>query len=225
MPSCWTSRPAATPGSWPATTSPAERTRPVTDDRRPATDDRESSPGDGAAMTVWSGVAEAYRRSFATLCAGTIDTLLEDTAASPGGDGPTTSGRPRHLDVGGGTGRLALAAAQRGRDVVAADVDPDMAALARDTADGSGRADQAQEGTVSVLEAGSPTLPCPDASFDAITANFVINHVPDPRATMQDLVRLAAPSARVALTIWPAAPAPHLVSYGEAARLDRKSVV
>jgi len=176
-------------------------------------------------MTAWSGVAEAYRRSFATLCAGTIDTLLEDTAASPGGDGPTTSGRPRHLDVGCGTGRLALAAAQRGRDVVAADVDPDMAALARatadgrDGADGSDGADQAQEGTVSVLEAGSPTLPCPDASFDAITANFVINHVPDPRATMQDLVRLAAPSARIALTIWPAAPAPHLASYGEAARL------
>src|SRR5690625_675262 len=36
---------------------------------------------------------------------------------------------------------------------------------------------------------------------------------------MQDLARLAAPSARIALTIWPAAPGPHLASYGEAARL------
>ena len=170
-------------------------------------------------MTPWSGVAEAYRRSFATLCAGTIDILLEDTEPSSGDNGRPASGRLRHLDAGCGTGQLALAAARCGRDVVAADKDPDMAALTRATAGGIDDSDPALEGGVSVLEAGSPTLPCPDASFDAISANFVINHVPDPRATMQDLARLAAPSARIALTIWPAAPGPHLASYGEAARL------
>lgn len=176
-------------------------------------------------MTSWSGVAEAYRRSFATLCAGTIDILLEGTAPAADGNQPPRSGRRRHLDVGCGTGQLALAAARRGREVVAADADPDMAALTRVTTsrnsgnDGNDGASATQEGTVSVLEAGSPTLPFPDASFDAITANFVINHVPDPRATLRDLARLAAPSAPIALTIWPAAPGPHLASYGEAARL------
>src|SRR5690625_1430909 len=157
-------------------------------------------------MTSWSGVAEAYRRSFATLCAGTIDILLASTEPSSGDNGLPARGRLRHLDAGCGTGQLALAAARCGRDVVAADKDPDMAALTRATAGGIDDSDPALEGGVSVLEAGSPTLPCPDASFDAISANFVINHVPDPRATMQDLARLAAPSARVALTIWPAAP-------------------
>lgn len=165
-------------------------------------------------MNSWSSVAEAYRRSFATLCAGPIDRLLGDTA-SPG-SGPVGGGAPaptplRHLDVGCGTGELALAAAGRGRRVVAADVDPDMISLTR-------RAVASQAEAVTVLQAGSPVLPVPAGSFDAITANFVVNHVPDPRATVRDLTRLAAPSARIAMTIWPAAPGPHLAAYGQAAR-------
>lgn len=165
-------------------------------------------------MNSWSGVAEAYRRSFAALCAGTIEMLLDDTARP--GLGPTGGDAPgqaalRHLDVGCGTGELAVAAAGRGRQVAAADVDPDMIALTR-------HAVVRQTAAVTVLQAGSPSLPLPDASFDAITANFVVNHVPDPRATVRDLARLAAPSARIAVTIWPAVPGPHLAAYGEAAR-------
>lgn len=149
-------------------------------------------------MSTWSGVAEAYRRSFATLCAGTIPTMLEATASG------TT-----HLDLGSGTGDLALAAAREGRGVVAVDPDPDMVAMTRAALAPAG---------ARVLEAAAPTLPLPDASVGAITANFVVNHVPDPRATMRDLARVAAPSAPIALTIWPAAPGPHLAAYGEAAR-------
>ena len=48
-------------------------------------------------------MATAYRRSFATLCAGTIETML-DMAFRRVGEGPA-----RHLDVGCGTGELAVA--------------------------------------------------------------------------------------------------------------------
>ena len=131
-------------------------------------------------MSTWSGTAEAYRESFATLCGGTVERLLADTS---GGS---------HLDVGSGTGDLAGAAAARGRAVVAVDADPEMVTLSRRVVPGH------------VVEASLPHLPFDDDSFDAVTANFVINHVDDPRAAMRDLARVARPGGRVAVTIWPA---------------------
>ena len=68
-------------------------------------------------MSTWTGVADAYRASFATLCEGTIARLLNDT-----------HGRD-HLDVGSGTGILAARAASLGRKVVAVDADPEMVAM------------------------------------------------------------------------------------------------
>lgn len=131
-------------------------------------------------MGTWSGVAEAYRDSFATLCAGTIERLLTDTS---GGS---------HLDVGSGTGALAARAAALGRRVVGIDADPEMAAMS--TAVVPGR----------VVEGMLPDLPFADHAFEAVTANFVINHVPDPRAAMRELTRVTRPGGRVAATIWPA---------------------
>ena len=150
-------------------------------------------------MSTFHGVADAYCRSFATLCAGTIPALLEATA-------PATD----HLDVGCGTGDLALAAAREGRRVLGVDPDPDMVSLA-------GRAASSAGADIDLLGAGAPTLPLADSSAAAVTANFVVNHVPDPRATVQDLARVAVPSAPIAMTIWPAAPGPHLAAYAQAA--------
>lgn len=133
-----------------------------------------------ASVGRWSGVADAYRASFATLCEGTVERLLSDTS---GGD---------HLDVGCGTGILAARAAALGRAVVAVDADPEMAALSRAVIPGC------------VVEAALPDLPFDDGTFDAVTANFVINHVRDPRAALRELSRVTHPGGRVAVTIWPA---------------------
>ncbi|WP_195908258.1 class I SAM-dependent methyltransferase [Nostocoides sp. HKS02] len=134
-------------------------------------------------MGTWSGVADAYRESFATLCAGAIERLLADTSGE------------RHLDVGSGTGALAARADALGRKVIAIDADPEMVAVS--TAVAGGR----------VVEGSLPDLPFDDNAFDAVTANFVINHVPDPRAGMRELARVVRPGGRVAATIWPSQPA------------------
>lgn len=151
-------------------------------------------------MSSFEGTAAAYRRSFATLCAGTIPALLAAT---------DTEGL--HLDVGCGTGELARAAVAEGRQVLALDPDPDMVALSRS-------AGAPGPGSLTVRQAGAPGLPLADGSAGAVTANFVVNHVPDPRAAVRDLARAAAPSAPIAMTIWPSTPGPHLAAYGEAAR-------
>ena len=134
----------------------------------------------------WSAVAQAYAATFAPLCSGTVDPLLAAAGISGGGPGM------RVLDVGAGTGDLAAAALAAGAEVTAVDPDPDMLALARE------RAPQARLG-----RAGLPELPFGDAAYDAVLANFVVNHVRDPRAGMRELARVAATGGRVAVTIWP----------------------
>jgi SAM-dependent methyltransferase len=131
-------------------------------------------------MRDWNGTAEAYDRSFATLCDGTVERMLADL---PGGD---------LLDVGCGTGRLAEAAEANGRQVTAVDADPSMLAVARRRLRGT------------VLRAALPELPVEEGSAEAIAANFVVNHVGRPRAAVRELRRVLRPGGCLAMTIWPA---------------------
>lgn len=135
------------------------------------------------AEALWTGVARAYARSFAGLCAGAVPTLLDGLA--PGS---------RLLEVGCGPGTLAAAARSRGLDVVASEPDPEMAGLARERLGAD------------VLVAGLPDLPLPDAGFDVVVASFVLNHVDDPRAGARELVRVTAPGGVVRATTWTSAP-------------------
>jgi SAM-dependent methyltransferase len=146
-------------------------------------------------VTTWSGTtgtAEAYQVSFATLCAGTTSRLLEDAA-----DGPL-------LDVGAGTGELAARAAAAGLGVVAVDADPAMVAMAAAVVPGQ------------VAHAALPRLPFADHTFASTTANFVVNHVPDPRAAVRELARVTRPGGRVGLTSWTTAPPAWGTLVGEA---------
>lgn len=54
--------------------------------------------------------------------------------------------------------------------------------------------------------AALPHLPFRSGSFDAVTANFVLNHVGDPAATLTELRRVLRPGGRLAVTIWPQPP-------------------
>lgn len=135
------------------------------------------------AEVLWSGVARAYARSFAGLCAGAVPVMVDGL---PRGS--------RLLDVGCGPGGLAAAARAAGHEVVAVEPDPEMAELA------SSRLGQ------DVVVAGLPDLPFADDGFDAVVANFVLNHVDDPRAGVRELVRVAAPGGAVRATIWTGAP-------------------
>lgn len=136
---------------------------------------------------AWSGVGPSYAQSFAHLCAGAIAPLLEATAGILG----PLSGR-RLADVGCGNGNLAAVAIELGADVTGVDPDAGMLSMARVAAP---QAD--------LLPGGLPDLPLPSSDFDAVLANFVINHLGDPRAAVAELIRICRPRGAVGVTIWP----------------------
>lgn len=135
----------------------------------------------------WTDVADVYAETFALLCAGTFADVLA------GGGIYEASTIPRRvLDVGTGTGALAALATEAGAEVTAVDPDPEMLRIAERTAPNARH-----------HQAGLPDLPFSDDSFDAVLANFVVNHLQDPRGGMVEIARVAAPGALIAVTIWP----------------------
>jgi SAM-dependent methyltransferase len=74
--------------------------------------------------------------------------------------------------------------------------------------------------------AALPALPFRDAVFDAVLANFVINHVGRPLAALTELSRVTVPGGHVAVTIWPQPPARGVALLTRAIRdcgADRRS--
>lgn len=138
---------------------------------------------------AWQDTADAYLRSFARLCAGTVDEMLR--LAGPGGGGR------RLLDIGTGPGTVAAAAGRHGHRVIGLDSDRSMIDLA------------ARRNPRIAFGVGAlPDLPRRDHAFDVITANFVVNHTPDPRRAVAELYRVTLPGGRLVATIWPARPLP-----------------
>ncbi len=96
------------------------------------------------------------------------------------------------LDVGCGTGTLAIAAARRGALVRALDPSPDLLEHARR------KARRARVDVTFDLGTGE-SLPYADDSFDVVLSSLVLHHLShdDLRASVQELRRVVRPSGRV----------------------------
>ncbi|WP_339573850.1 methyltransferase domain-containing protein [Pseudokineococcus basanitobsidens] len=104
----------------------------------------------------------------------------------------------RVLDLGGGTGGLAVELASRGHDVVVVDPSPDaLAALAR-------RADEvgvAQRLTGVQGDAEDLSAHVADASVDVLLAHGVLEVVEDPRAALAACRRALRPTGRLSVLV------------------------
>jgi len=149
-------------------------------------------------------LAQAYRRSFARLCAGTVDTIAADLGP------PASSAAGRLLDAGCGTGNVARATAGCGWSVTAVDVDPQMLTV--------GRAD-CTDLPVGWVRSALPRSGLRADTFDAVVANFVVNNLADPRAAVRELARVTRPGGVVALTAWVSDRATHISLIKEAFRV------
>ena len=98
------------------------------------------------------------------------------------------------LDLGCGTGTLAVAAARAAPDVTVTGIDADPSILAR------ARERAVANGLEIVFDEGRSTqLPYADASFDLVLATLFFHHLPDEekRKTAAEVVRVLRPGGRL----------------------------
>jgi SAM-dependent methyltransferase len=106
------------------------------------------------------------------------------------------------LDLGAGAGRHAFEAARRGARVVPFDLDAAALKDAAATLLAMLEAGEATGGTFPGCVTGDATrLPFADGAFDRVIASEVLEHVPDDRAAIAELVRVLRPGGTVAVTV------------------------
>jgi SAM-dependent methyltransferase len=132
---------------------------------------------------AWSGAT--YER-IAEALAPIHRRMVETVEVRPG---------ERFLDLACGTGGVALVAARAGAEVTGLDISEDQLAKARAAADNEGLAIRFDEGDVE-------SLPYGDASFDAVASAFGVVFASDHARAADELTRVCAPGARVAITSW-----------------------
>jgi SAM-dependent methyltransferase len=101
----------------------------------------------------------------------------------------------RVLDVAGGSGNAALAAARRMCDVVCTDYVPSLLERGRERA-------AAERLEIAFEVADAENLPYPDASFDAITSVVGVMFAPDQERAAAELLRVCKPGGMIGLANW-----------------------
>lgn len=106
------------------------------------------------------------------------------------------------LDVGTGTGVLALAAIRRwpGSRVVAIDASDGMLAAAE--AEAGRRLRRDERARIRFERALADRLPLPDRSMDAVISSFVLQLVPSRIRALRELARVLRPDGRLAYVTW-----------------------
>ena len=94
----------------------------------------------------------------------------------------------RILDLGCGTGMLLDELSKRCKFVIGVDVSAEMLNLARRRADAM------------LVRADADQLPFADSSFDAAVSVTLLQNMPDPAVTMQELARVVKPNGIIVVT-------------------------
>ena len=99
------------------------------------------------------------------------------------------------LDVGCGTGTVAMIAARAGARVTAVDPAKRLLEVAR--------ADAERQGLeIAFLHGDAARLPTTDSAFHAVLSNFATIFAPDPAVAVAEAVRVMAADARIVFSAW-----------------------
>ncbi|HUB12741.1 MAG TPA: methyltransferase domain-containing protein [Acetobacteraceae bacterium] len=130
----------------------------------------------------WEQAAPVFDASVATATGQFVEALLDAGGVREG---------MRVLDVACGSGVAAAEAAERGAIPSGVDFSPAMLAVARATHPG-----------LEFHPGDAEALPCTDATFDAVVANFGIHHVPRPEVALAESFHALAQGGRIAVSFW-----------------------
>ena len=106
-----------------------------------------------------------------------------------------TSGQ-RVLDVGSGTGVVALTAKRTGADVTGSDLSPALVERARQNA-------ELAKLDIPFREADVENLPFEDAEFDVVLSQFGHMFGPQAEKTLAEMLRVLKPGGTIAFSTWP----------------------
>jgi SAM-dependent methyltransferase len=112
--------------------------------------------------------------------------LVEASGIGPG---------QRVLDVGAGTGNASLPAAERGAQVTASDLTPELLEAGRKRAQDAGL-------ELEWAEADAERLPFEDASFDVVMSSIGVMFAPHHEDAAGELARVCRPGGTIALLSW-----------------------
>ena len=101
------------------------------------------------------------------------------------------------LDVGTGTGVVAITARNMGAKVTGLDLTPALLAQARESATLAGHHDIAWH------EGDAEALPFQDASFDVVLSQFGHMFAPRPEVAVSEMLRVLKPGGTIAFATWP----------------------
>jgi SAM-dependent methyltransferase len=102
----------------------------------------------------------------------------------------------RVLDVGCGTGVVAITAARRGAHVTGLDLTPQLLERARENA-------RIAEVEVEWLEGDVEALPFADASFDVVVSQFGHMFAPRAEVAIREMLRVLKSGGTIAFSTWP----------------------
>lgn len=148
------------------------------------------------AERIFDEFAEAYRAWWGPIIAPAAVRVLDDLEV------PAGEGRPFDLlDVGTGTGVLAIAALERWPGAQAVGIDPSgrMLELAAEEA---GRRSPAVPHRLRTVTATADRIPLADSSVDLAVSSFVIQLVPNRAAALREILRVLRPGGRFACITW-----------------------
>jgi SAM-dependent methyltransferase len=112
--------------------------------------------------------------------------LVEASGISPG---------MRVLDVAAGTGNAAIPAAERGAEVTAGDLTPELFEAGRERAAAAGV-------EVEWVEADAERLPFEDGSFDVVISSIGAMFAPHHEAVADELIRVCRPGGTIGMLNW-----------------------
>jgi ubiquinone/menaquinone biosynthesis C-methylase UbiE len=102
----------------------------------------------------------------------------------------------RVLDVGCGTGVVAVTAARAGARVSGLDLTPELLEVARENAQLAGV-------QIDFREGDAEALPFDDGAFDVVLSQFGHMFAPRPEVAVREMLRVLRPGGTVAFSTWP----------------------